>query len=113
MIEHQLAELIAAVNRLTEKLDAVANSAMRTYSLDDEQAAPSEPEAPVVIVTQPTTVVDVDRDALKSLCLSLIRADRSKKETIKSMIASFGATTIDNVPEAHIVELKAHIESLS
>jgi len=65
------------------------------------------PEQPVVAQTQ-----GINRQELKDLCMSLVRANSDMKPIIKNIISGYGATTIDKVVEADLPSLKDKLESL-
>jgi len=65
------------------------------------------PEQPAVAQTQ-----TINRQELKDLCMSLVRANSDMKPIIKNIISGYGATTIDKVVEADLPALKDKLESL-
>lgn len=55
----------------------------------------------------------VTRESIQELCTGLIRTDRSKRDTIKDIIASYdGATNLRMVKDDDLAELYAKIEAL-
>lgn len=53
------------------------------------------------------------RESIQELCTGLIRTDRSKRDTIKDIIASYdGATNLRMVKDDDLAELYAKIEAL-
>ena len=54
----------------------------------------------------------INRQELKDLCMSLVRANPDMKPIIKNIISGYGATTIDKVVEVDLHALKSKLESL-
>lgn len=81
--------------------------------------APSKPE-PKTKKVKKTKPEPVDEDAptltaedLKTMCIEIVREDRSKRQTIKDAIASFdGALTVDKMDPKHYSGLHAILEGL-
>ena len=77
-------------------------------------AAKKTVDAPVdKPVDEPEGTPDINRDDLQAKCMTIVRADRSKRKAIEELIASFGGTLIRDVPEDKLVELSAKLDELA
>jgi len=102
-------EDLPVVGKATDRIKAVA-----------EETKPKKAETPKEEPKEETTqeqpdLVDapISRDDLQDLCMTIVRADRNKKDAIKKTIASFGgAATLKEVPDADLAELKTKLEAL-
>lgn len=54
----------------------------------------------------------VSRDDLQSLCMTIVRADRTKRESIQAAISKFGATNLVGVKDEDLNTLHAELEAL-
>lgn len=95
---------VATVDQAPAKVDkpkvAKVEEPKKTDSIEVNNAV--EPEA------APAT-----RESIQELCTGLIRTDRSKRDTIKDIIASYdGATNLRMVKDDDLAELYAKIEAL-
>ena len=110
---------------------SIATIADRLDALSTQQPAPipveSTPEAIAYVqakeegtsisevVPEQTEVAQtqtINRQELKDLCMSLVRANPDMKPIIKNIISGYGATTIDKVVEVDLHALKSKLESL-
>ena len=110
---------------------SIATIADRLDALSTQQPAPipveSTPEAIAYVqakeegtsisevVPEQTEVAQtqtINRQELKDLCMSLVRANPDMKPIIKNIISGYGATTIDKVVEVDLHTLKSKLESL-
>jgi len=57
-------------------------------------------------------VQQVTEHDLTALCLEIVRADRSKKDEVKGVIASFGGELISDIPKDKYPELATKLEAL-
>lgn len=65
------------------------------------------------VVPEQTEVAQrINRQELKDLCMSLVRANPDMKPIIKTIISGYGATTIDKVVEVDLHALKSKLELL-
>lgn len=64
------------------------------------------------VKTQEAEQPKVSRDDLQSLCMAIVRADRSKREAIQSTIAKFGATNLVGVKDECLGALYKELEVL-
>lgn len=120
-LENQIAELTKAVNTLTETIlksdigqlikeqaeqieKAVEEHAPEKVVEEKPQSKPKKSEKP----TDDTPTVE----EIKSLCMQLVRADKTKKQPILDALGEYGAKTVDKVPSDKLGELKAKLEAL-
>lgn len=90
---------LPVVGKLAEKIEKIAEE--HEVKVADVVSEPSEPEKAI------------SRDELQELCMTIVRADRSKKATIKDLICSFGgAKTLKEVPDSDLPALKTKLEGL-
>lgn len=102
------------------KVDAQADKPKQTRAKKaakvqpvEQEAAPSKSlfeatdEAPEAETQDAPTVAE-----LQAICLTMVRADRTKKDPIKALIKSFGGKTIEEVDASKYVELKAALGDL-
>lgn len=109
MLELKIEELVTAVRELSGKLDmltctiAQVTTSVSPRSSDNPAPAPAPAPAPVQQVTE---------HELTALCLEIVRADRSKKDEVKGVIASFGGELISDIPKDRYPELATKLEEL-
>lgn len=65
-----------------------------------------------VVPEQTEVAQTINRQELKDLCMSLVRANPDMKPIIKNIISGYGATTIDKVVEVDLHALKSKLELL-
>ena len=54
----------------------------------------------------------ITADDVQTLCMTIVRKDRSKKAKVKELIAEFGASLVKDVPADKLPDLKAKLEAL-
>ena len=107
---------------------SIATIADRLDAMSTQQLAPTPVEATPeaiayvqakevpaiseVVLEQTEVAQTINRQELKDLCMSLVRANPDMKPIIKNIISGYGATTIDKVVEADLPALKSKLESL-
>lgn len=108
-----------SIATIADRLDALSTQllASTTGAATPEAIAyvQAKEEAPAIseVVTEQTEVAQtINRQELKDLCMSLVRANPDMKPIIKNIISGYGATTIDKVVEADLHALKSKLESL-
>lgn len=110
MLELKIEELVTAVRELSGKLDmltctiAQVTTSVSPRSSDNPAPAPAPAPAPVQ--------QQVTEHELTALCLEIVRADRSKKDEVKGVIASFGGELISDIPKDRYPELATKLEAL-
>lgn len=119
-LEKKIAELTVAVNTLTETiLKSDIGSLIKEQAAQIESAV--EEHAPVKPKPEPksekaepeqTNNDTPTVDEIKSLCMRLVRADKSKKQPILDALGEYGAKTVDKVPSNKLGELKTKLEAL-
>lgn len=114
-LETEISKLTQAVITLAERLSALEGKVeQKTEHKQEPKVEPkqeSKPEAkpePKVEAQEP-----VDRQSIVDLCMSIVKADRSKGKAIKEVFASFdGAKVVGDVQDKDLASLKAKIEGL-
>ena len=97
-------EDLPVVGKAADRIKAVAEETKPKKAEPKEEAAPEQPD----LADAP-----ISRDDLQDLCMTIVRADRTKKDAIKKTIASFaGAATLKEVPDADLAELKTKLGAL-
>lgn len=115
MLETKLEELKAELSELRAVIVELT-SAMR--SAPAPTAAPVETKTESVVEMMKAELskpdhVEISRDDLQDLCMTIVRNDRSKKAAVKDAIAAFGnASTLKDVAESDLAALKASLEAL-
>lgn len=110
-LELEIKTLRQAVEALTLQLKT------QTFTLNTvevEQGVVENPEQVVETVNQTaeTETIGIDRQTLKSRCLIMIRKDRTLKDKIKELTASFGAKTVDALDESKLADFEAELDKL-
>jgi hypothetical protein len=101
-LEAKIEELTKAIHALTEQMQNGAVPAV-------EQ--PREPQEPEQLDEQSDDTPSVED--LQALAMTIVRKDRSKKNAIKDLIASFGgAKVIGDVPADKLPELAEKMGAL-
>ena len=54
----------------------------------------------------------ITADEVQTLCMTIVRKDRTKKTKVKELIAEFGASLVKDVPADKLPELKTKLEAL-
>ena len=96
MLEQEITLLREEVRALREALQTFAQT------LNPPKAEAPKAEAPKGQVM----------DDLQELCMQIVRADRSKKDAVKSTIAKYGAETLVGVAAADYPALFADLKAL-
>ena len=110
-LELEIKALREAVEALTLQLKT------QTFTLNTvevEHVAVEKP-APVVEPIEQAAEVQtngIDRQALKTRCLTMIRNDRTLKDKIKELTASFGAKTVDALDDSKLADFEAELDKL-
>jgi hypothetical protein len=109
MLEQKIDALTAAVNQLNETLWQLIDSLPVKPGVTEAIAADPIP-APIAITPAAPTV---SRDDVQDLCMTLVRADRSLKNTVRDIIAEFdNAATLKDVKDSDLALLKSKLEAL-
>ena len=111
-LEKQIAELTKAVNTLTETiLKSDIGQLIKEQVEQIEKAVEEKPQPKPKKAEKPTDDTP-SVDEIKSLCMQLVRADKSKKQPILDVLGEYGAKTVDKVPSDKLGELKTKLEAL-
>ena len=108
-LEIEIKKLTEAVTALTEQLkrQVVTPTTPPTPKAEAPKADKPKPKVETPKDDSPTA------ESLQNLCMDIVKADRSKRDEIKSIIATFdGATTIKGVAANRLAELKTMLEGL-
>jgi len=120
MLEAKIDKLTAAVEALTAAIQAQgatqlapAPAAEPMPVITPEDIERESPE-PTAAPEQDSTPDAVTRDELRDMCLSIVRADRSKKASVAAAIESVssGGKLLKDVPDDKLAALKAALEAL-
>jgi len=118
MLEDEIAKLTAAVRELSGRLDmltctiAQVTTSVSPRSSDNPAPAPA-PAAPAAPAQAAAPAAhEVTENDLHALCMSIVRADRSKKDAVKEIISSFGGELICDIPKDRYPELATKLEAL-
>lgn len=101
------------IEELTMKLDAlIAVVEELTVAMSEKPVEAPKVETAPTPEPQPEPA-NLTHDELQDLCMKIVREDRSKKEAIMKVIASFGgASTLKEVEARDLEALKVLLEGL-
>jgi acetolactate synthase small subunit len=110
-LETEIKNLTAAVIALTERMSA------NSYPVDLQPEFLLErtaDAAQIKSVTAPTEQ-PVAHEAVKSRCLMLIRnsSNKAMRETVRELVASFGAKTVDALSQENLIKLNTALDGLA
>jgi hypothetical protein len=118
MLEQKIEELTNAVLLLTQVMSAVHADKISEFNDAPKAETPApapkaeKKPAPTPKVEAPAFEV-VTMDELQTLCMTIVREDRSKRDAVKATIAEFGdAKTLKDVPVNDLPALKAKLVAL-
>ncbi len=112
MLEQKIDALTAAVNQLNETLWQLIDSLPVKSGVAETIAADPTP-APIATTPATPAAPTVSRDDVQDLCMTLVRADRSLKNTVRDIIAEFdNAATLKDVKDSDLTLLKSKLEAL-
>lgn len=121
MLENEIKKLTAAVEGLTAAIQsqgvkpsapAPADEPITSMPAIAPEDIERESPEPAATPGQDSGTGTVTRDELRDMCLSIVRADRSKKARVAGAIEKFGGKLLKDVPDDKLVALKAALESL-
>lgn len=108
-----------SIATIADRLDALSTQQLAPTPVEATpeaiayvQAKEEVPAIAEVVPEQTEVAQTINRQELKDLCMSLVRANPDMKPIIKNIISGYGATTIDKVVEADLPALKSKLESL-
>ena len=125
MLETEIKALREEIAMLREAITAMGENIIQKPK--DKKAAPAAPapapEAPAPApapaapaspapAAQAATPATVTRDDLQNLCMTIVRADRSKREAIQATISKFGAENLVAIKDTDFPALHAALEAL-
>lgn len=120
-LETEIKNLTVAVNALIEVLKDKAHAAVTTTvaatPVEEEpkkEAVPTPTPAPTTAPAQVDNDQDVpSRQELIDLCMSIVKADRSKGAMIKALLATYNdAKTVNGVPADKLGELQSKLKGI-
>lgn len=115
MLETKLEELKAELSELRAVIVELT-AAMRSAPAPTTAPVEAKPEPvadPIDAGAAKPEAVNINRDDLQDLCMTIVRNDRAKKTAVKDAIAAFGgAATLKDVPDSDLGALKSALESL-
>lgn len=107
-LESKIENLTKAVEALTEQMAKSASSETESKPVQSKAKKPKPEAEPKDETPQGPTV-----EELQDLAMSKVREDRSKKNAIKDLIASYdGAKVIGDVPSDKLADLGKKLEAL-
>lgn len=107
-LESKIENLTKAVEALTEQMAKSASVETEPEPVQSKAKKPKPEAAPKDETPQGPTV-----EELQDLAMSKVREDRSKKNAIKDLIASYdGAKVIGDVPSEKLADLGKKLEAL-
>jgi hypothetical protein len=108
MLETEIKNLTAAIERLIETLD----KKQLTLGLDAPAEQPVA-EADQSVVEAPKVEQDTPSvDSLQQRCLEITRIDRANSAKIKDIIAEYGAALLKDIPADKLGEFSIKLEAL-
>lgn len=106
MLEEKIVELTKAIEALTA---AITNTPVQ-MDIFKEETKPAKEELTddeaLAIVSGEKPKPAISHQELKDKCLELVSQDEKFRPMIKEIISSFGAKTIDKIPQDQLVDLK-------
>lgn len=114
-LETEIKNLTVAVNTLTELLKGNAQAAVAAEPVEEE---PKKEEAPAPAPAPAAAPSNNDQDVpsrqeLIDLCMSIVKADRSKGAMIKALLATYNdAKTVNGVPADKLTELQSKLKGI-
>lgn len=122
MLETEIKALREEIVMLREAITAMAKTIAKTpenkkpekaEKVPEAKPAPAEPApAPTPAPALPAAPAMVTRDDLQNLCMTIVRADRSKREAIQATISKFGAENLVAIKDTDFPALHAALEAL-
>lgn len=111
-LENEIKNLTAAVVALTERIGQL--EAPKVESPKKEAVKVEKPKKEKVKTTETTPSDDtITAESLQALCMTIVKADRSKGAAIKEMLNELnGAKTIKDVNPDQYAVLKESLEGL-
>lgn len=118
-LETEIKNLTVAVNALIEVLKDNAHATVATKPVEEEPKKEGAPTPAPALAPTPTTAPinnaqDVpSRQELIDLCMSIVKADRSKGAMIKALLATYNdAKTVNGVPADKLTELQSKLKGI-
>lgn len=119
-LETEIKNLTVAVNALIEVLKDKAHAAVTTtvaatpVEEPEKEEVPTPTPAPTTAPAQVNNDQDVpSRQELIDLCMSIVKADRSKGAMIKALLATYNdAKTVNGVPADKLGELQSKLKGI-
>lgn len=127
MLETEIKSLREEIVMLREAITAMA----KTFAQKPENKKPEKVEkvqevkpapAPAPAQAEPAPTPDkpkaqgdaptITRDDLQNLCMTIVRADRSKREAVQQVISKYGAANLVAVKDTDLTALHADLEAL-
>jgi hypothetical protein len=116
MLEKELKDLTAEVKALRELLNTIAKD-VAFYRPEADMHTPADDVIPGFEKPKEDPKSEpekaVKREDVQSKCMEIVRADRSKKDSVAEIIASFGgAKTLKEVKDDDLAALMTKLEAL-
>lgn len=113
MLEMEIKALREEIAMLREAITTMGENIIQKPK--EKKAASAAPAAPTPAAPAPAlsaAPATVTRDDLQNLCMTIVRADRSKREAIQATISKFGAENLVAIKDTDFPALHAALEAL-
>ena len=107
-LKEEVALLRGAIQALTSAMGHNGQAPSMPVEAGDAGDAVEDAAAHVPSGAEPATTAD----EVQTLCMTIVRKDRSKKTKVKELIAEFGAALVKDVPADKLPELKSKLEAI-
>ena len=112
MLEEKIERLAEAVEALTQALESGSAGATVNNATTATGGKPEPAEKPATESAESEQDEQPSREAIRSLCMSIVRKDKSYKPNVKEAIREVGGEMVDDVPEDKLAELKGKLEAM-
>ena len=115
MLEEKIERLAEAVEALIQELKSgsVGSAGATVNNATTATKGKPEPaEKPATGSAESEQDEQPSRESVRSLCISIVRKDKSYKPNVKEAIREVGGEMVDDVPEDKLGELKAKLEAM-
>lgn len=121
MLETEIKALREEIVMLREAITAMVKTFAQKPETKKPEKAEKVPEAkPAPTAPEPTPdkpkaqgdAPTITRDDLQNLCMTIVRADRSKREAVQQVISKYGAANLVAVKDTDLAALHADLEAL-
>ena len=109
MLETEIKKLTTAIEALTAALQNAPAPVASEVVQEAPEASPEPKEEP-----KEDKGIDYDslREACKTMCLNIMREDRSKKQQVTDILSGYGAKTISAANNKDLIGISNELEEL-